>query len=275
MTDTKLTPVLIPHDPYYFEKTMEWEMDNRKFIGNELNNIDDVIDICNKENIKIIFSYSCVHPEFLIKHQKILKDNDIKYCIPGKDIFEAFNDKSKFYKYMIENGFSEYVPKVYDSIKFPCMLKYNISAAGNKSYVINKESDVPFRSEGGPENINFDDYSMTEIIEDNKEYATHIFTIDGEVTMHLTYQYNYNESVYVKGKYNKPISSLEIDIDPNILNVFREIIKKSKYNGEMCIDYKIKDNKPKIFEINPRFGSSLMLSSHYGSFINKYIETCL
>jgi len=263
-----LVPILIPHDPYYFEKTMALSGGNFTGISNELSNIDDVINICKKEEIKIIFSYSCDHAKFLIEHHNILKENNIKYCIPNKEIFESFNHKGKFYEYMIENGFSDYVPKVYDKIIYPCILKYNIAAAGNMTYVINEQNDIP-------ENINFYDYSMTEIIEAEREYATHIFATDGEIKMELTYQYNYDKPVYVKGRYNKPLLSFEVDIDPNVLNIFKQIIKKSGYNGEMCIDYKIVNGVPKIFEINPRFGSSLMLSDYYGLFINKYIETCL
>ena len=109
-----LVPILIPHDPYYFEKTMALSGGNFTGISNELSNIDDVINICKKEEIKIIFSYSCDHAKFLIEHHNILKENNIKYCIPNKEIFESFNHKGKFYEYMIENGFSDYVPKVYD-----------------------------------------------------------------------------------------------------------------------------------------------------------------
>jgi len=41
------------------------------------------------------------------------------------------------------------------------------------------------------------------------------------------------------------------------LELFSNILKNIGYQGLCCIDYKMKDNSPMIFEINPRFGGSL------------------
>ena len=36
------------------------------------------------------------------------------------------------------------------------------------------------------------------------------------------------------------------------------ILKKIAYKGLCCFNYKIVDDKPLIFEMNPRFGASLI-----------------
>ncbi|MNC96669.1 hypothetical protein D3C83_141030 [compost metagenome] len=41
------------------------------------------------------------------------------------------------------------------------------------------------------------------------------------------------------------------------LDSFCEILTLLKFEGLCCFNYKIKDSRPLIFEINPRFGGSL------------------
>ena len=265
-----LEQVLIPHDEYYVDKVMA--LDEGNFVLNKLNDINNVIQTCNKKNIKVIFSYACEHNEFLLNNYDILKANNINFCIPSRNIFETFDDKTKFYKYMINNDFSEYIPKVYNlkgynEIIMPCILKHNKSWYGRQTYIIKTERDIP-------RDINLDEYAICEIIEGKIEYATHILANNGEIIKELTIQHSFDRPVFVHGVTKKPTTSHEIKINSNVLNIFKDIVKKSQYSGIICVDYKIVNNCPKIFEINPRVGGSLTRSNGFGSFIDKFIELC-
>jgi predicted ATP-grasp superfamily ATP-dependent carboligase len=168
---------------------------------------------------------------------------------------------------MTVNGFAEYIPKVYDDYVFPCIVKHNKSWYGRSTYIVNSPRDIP-------KEINLDEYSICEIIEGKTEYATHIFANNGEILMDLTIQHSFDKPIFVHGVTKKPMSSHEIPTNSSSLNVFKEIVKTSGYSGIMCVDYKIVNNIPKIFEINPRVGGSLTRSNAFHSFIDKYIQVC-
>jgi carbamoylphosphate synthase large subunit len=42
------------------------------------------------------------------------------------------------------------------------------------------------------------------------------------------------------------------------LNLFAAMLRSINFDGLCCINYKIVDGRPFIFEINPRFGASLV-----------------
>lgn len=46
-------------------------------------------------------------------------------------------------------------------------------------------------------------------------------------------------------------------LDDQHFEVFRKIFELTKFSGPACINFKIVEGKPVIFEINPRFGGSL------------------
>ena len=42
-------------------------------------------------------------------------------------------------------------------------------------------------------------------------------------------------------------------------DLFGDILGKLDYEGAACFNYKLADDAPRIFEINPRFGGSLVM----------------
>jgi hypothetical protein len=45
-------------------------------------------------------------------------------------------------------------------------------------------------------------------------------------------------------------------------DVFTRILRRLDYVGVACFDYKVRDGKPLIFELNPRLGASMAGSIH-------------
>jgi carbamoylphosphate synthase large subunit len=52
------------------------------------------------------------------------------------------------------------------------------------------------------------------------------------------------------------------DLNFNVAAVFKDIIKHLHYSGPCNIDFKLINGHPRIFEINPRLGGSLMVSDN-------------
>lgn len=239
---------------------------NKKYYFIKSYSASDDIVLCKKKKIDIIFPVSIKNCLFLSKNSKKYSKKDIKFLISPNETLQLLNDKSKFVQFMYNNNFDNYVPKKYDQINCPCIIKKKISLYGYNTYIINEESDIP-------KNINLNNYLIQELIPGIYEYATHILAKNGIIEMYLTNQYSHSTELYVRGHSCKGIKTEEIILDPNIYNIFSEILKKINYDGFCCFDYKIVDtNIPKIFEINARIGASVMRCSMLDQFIQKYCE---
>jgi len=239
-------------------------------IQNDFVEINDVMTSCKDKNVNMIFVYACEHTEFILKYYNEVKEHQIKFLIPHKKVYECFNDKIKFYNFMEFKGLGKYIAQIYDSINVPCILKHNKSDYGRNTFVINKIDDVPVDIDVN----NLNDYIICEIIEGNKEYATHILAVNGKIVKELTIEHTFDDDIFVHGITKKPFTSLTVNIHGTSLDVFKKIIKMTNYSGILCIDYKIKDDIPKIFEINPRAGGSLFRTNNIQQFIDKYIDVC-
>ncbi len=57
--------------------------------------------------------------------------------------------------------------------------------------------------------------------------------------------------------------------DETFLDVFADILQIAGFtDGTCCVDYKVVDGIPKIFEVNPRFGWSLLYD--LGNYLRAY-----
>ncbi len=233
--------------------------------------IDHVIRTVKLENIDIIFPLKMEDVICLAENRQILNDNNIKILLSDIETINMLNHKTNFYDFMIENNFSQYIPKKYDLIQYPCILKKNVSFYGLGSKIVWTESDLPHHK-----NLDIikQEYAMVEPIYGEYEYATHVLAKDGEIILHCTYRFSQfnNKNIYIRGSGSKDQSKEVININDDIISTFRKVIKTLNYNGMCCFDYKIVDDIPKIFEINPRIGMSLMKGENVCKFIDKYTE---
>jgi predicted ATP-grasp superfamily ATP-dependent carboligase len=57
-----------------------------------------------------------------------------------------------------------------------------------------------------------------------------------------------------------PRKIVSVELAPHLETIFASVIKAFNYSGPACINFKIHDGVPKIFEIYPRMGGSLMMT---------------
>lgn len=167
---------------------------------------------------------------------------------PSLENMEIFMDKIKFLNFF--ESFSLYFPKVYkENIYFPCISKKKNLCNGQES------------------NIHYDNTKMyisdinQEYIPGNVEYTSHILFIKLSIKLIITYKYTFSEDYYIKSENTVPISMEKIVLEKEYENIISNMLKFSNYNGICNVDFKI-NNGIKIFEINPRFGGSLMLKEN-------------
>jgi predicted ATP-grasp superfamily ATP-dependent carboligase len=129
------------------------------------------------------------------------------------------------------------------------LLKRRHDEAGENCYLIaNQEQDLA-------QYIDSADFISQQAVAGNQEYATHILFRDNKIAYALTIKYNFAHQYQIHGKVHADYNGL-ITASP-YLEVFTDILKSIKFEGLCCIDYKMIENRPIIFEINPPLGMSL------------------
>jgi carbamoylphosphate synthase large subunit len=232
-------------------------------------NIDDFMKSCKKNKIKYLLPLTIKNELFLLKYSSKIMAKGYKFLVPSKKVIEILDNKTKFVDYMIKNKLDEYIPKKYNKIKYPCILKKNVSIFGKDGYIINSASDIP-------ENINIDDYLIQEPINGSCEYSTDILAKNGKIIKVSASRYCYDSELYIMGcKVMSP--AINEKITDKVYSAFEKIIRTLNYSGFCNIDYKVVDTGyPKIFEINPRCGGSLrdIPLNKFNKLVAKYTELC-
>jgi carbamoylphosphate synthase large subunit len=186
-----------------------------------------------------------------------------KSLIPNKYYLETFQNKAIFANYVGELGLSHLSPVIYnlDNVQFPCVLKLPHLNAGNGISIIeNREllkltiNEPPFKNHN---------YVLQSLVLGKKEYVTHFVCLNGSVLWHSTYEYIFDTEPVIK-KPGKHLAITKITLPDLLLCELILFIKaydsiKTGYTGPCNFNYKIVNGHIVLFEINPRFGGSLMM----------------
>ncbi len=196
-----------------------------------------------------------------LKDAKALRDASPdfanKYILPPHEAEKLFADKLRFSELMLDGKYARFVPRPVDltSHHYPYMIKARHGAAGKNTYIVKNPGDAS-RYEDHLKSVPF---YRENYVPGRLEYATHILINDGEIVYSMTNAYDMGDEWKVKGKIARPVhTQIGLVTSPDFLAIFRDILNTFLFRGTCCIDYKILDKKPMIYEINPRCGHSLM-----------------
>lgn len=226
-----------------------------------------------RENVSSDFSLSysplseAVLPEVDLYLPLVLSDYDAllttagaplyaKALVPARAAIEACHDKLRFARTVEAAGFAFLIPqRLAAPIAGPYVLKKRKDDFGRGTVVIDEEGD----SGWGAEKLSPSDYFAQELIVGKIEYATHLLVFEGNVRYHFTAIFEMQDDRSIKGIRSNGVYRGPHDAQL-LLPVFKQVLEAVGFsNGVCCIDYKLIDGQPKIFEINPRFGGSLTM----------------
>ena len=211
-------------------------------------------------------------PEFLPKKRLYFKDciiplmeNHIKATPdsstslkPRLEILEKFANKKIFHLLLKELNLAEYQPNIYldqEITKFPIVLKRtNLNACQGIKIIFTQEELIDSLSQDmwrGKEII------IQEFNENTNEFVWHAVYKDGVRLWETTIKYVKSNSLILRGP-DSEIESIIVEPNPDATKVFDQIMSKTNYSGPCNIDFSYESSNPKIFEINPRIGGSLM-----------------
>jgi len=197
-------------------------------------------------------AYNIVVPmsvqHLLVCHKKQDFINQSVIPLPSLEAIRVCDNKKLFSDTLRLKGLGTFVPD--SSSTYPYILKKQTGEYSSDTYIIKNQSDE----------INVDtlisapDYFTQALIPGIHEYAAHIVFKNGQITAMITVRYTYNRSVYLQGAEQHITKEVTFS---RFRDEFTQILNTIEFEGLCCVDYKIIDGKPKIFEINPRFGGSL------------------
>lgn len=242
----------------------------------DFTNIDTIIKYIDDNQIDIIFALFKQQNFFVIDNHDILQQH-VKYILynNNKQTMDLLNDKHRFNSFLKNNNLNDYMPTTYISCinnkqlmhnkyEFPCIYKLCVSSGGASSYVIELKSQMCKELLDKSKN-----YVIQEYIAGSYEYSSHMYVHDGIIKFSKFYRLFNNKKNYIQKGRMITYDSISI---PSYINIFQDIFVKLNYTGFACIDYKLKNGIPKIFEINPRPGATIVSNTND---FNDMINTCV
>ncbi|MFT3733285.1 MAG: hypothetical protein QM780_18015 [Hyphomicrobium sp.] len=175
-------------------------------------------------------------------------------CIyPDSKTANNLDDKGRFNALMIELGYEDCIPRVGAprDLEFPIVCKKRIDECGLHTRVISHPSEL--------DHLDDPDFYFQEYVPGVEEYVTHVICLHGVITYLVSYKYYFGMDVYSKSPELNP-RSVE-DLGGFIPSELTKIILDLSYTGCACFNYKLRDGRPAIFELNPRVGASFMRES--------------
>lgn len=219
--------------------------------------IDQVVECCKKKGIQYIFANNYTTQLQVLKNQQVLQELGVKFIVNKELTLKRFVDKEIFYQQMVACHMQHYLAKHYqlgDLVEFPCMVKPKTGGAGRGVFIAyNKGQLIDLK-----ENM-----IISEYLPGKYEFATSIFYKDGVIRKAITFIKETSKDVYVLQQLAKHEVSVK-RVDTPFLDIFKMIVEQINGVDGYCacsVNYKIINNQPKIFEINPRIGFTLAGSS--------------
>jgi len=174
-----------------------------------------------------------------------------KFIHPTAEVAALCHDKLELTRFLIANGFSGFTPALRaPGPPYPYVWKRRRGGWGRHCQVV----------QGPGDERRFDladqDWFAQELAVGPAEFATHVLRANGELRYVSTVAYAMAGPMLVLGRNHAPVR-VQFHRGCPFPTLFAEMLSALDYQGTACLDYKIIDGKPLIFEINPRYGASL------------------
>ena len=179
--------------------------------------------------------------------------------ISEESVIQTLGIKNQFAAYMKKIGLPQFCPSHYESmedIQYPAVIKRANKNGSSGISIVESEEQLKERLREDP----WKDHQnlAQEFIPGDKEYVTHLICKDGEIKWHASFCHSLVNAHTILRE-DTLIDSTYVTTSEVLLKLFETILKPLNFNGPCNIDFKFNaKNELKIFEINPRFGGSLM-----------------
>ncbi|MFD1359130.1 ATP-grasp domain-containing protein [Fictibacillus halophilus] len=225
--------------------------------------LNELINICKKENIKLLIPLIDTELTILSKNRKIFEELGVKVLVSSNQLNEIAYDKIETYKFFSENNII--TPKVYsdeelnnNDFRFPLLIKPRNGSSSIGVTKVNNLNELLF----------FKNYIQNAMVQE---------FVKGE-------EYTIDVMVDIQGNIKTIVPRLRIETragevskgvtrkDSSIINAVEDVMKKLP-GAVGCITlqcFKKEDGEITFIEINPRFGGGVPLAIKAGANFPKW-----
>jgi len=250
----------------YFEETVGGFWSNKNYIlpdilkpNIEKNWIETVTNIIDKEQIEVLFIGLDFELLLFAKYkEKIEKQTNCKIVVSNEKLLNIGNDKYFTYQFLKEHNIN--YPETYlvsdvnkDKIEYPCIIKPRVGARSKGVYIVKNKEDLEQKIQIVNEPV------IQELIgTDDTEYTCGILCFDGKIIDTIALKRSLKEGNTFIAEYKK-------DFPQVIYEYIEKIANELKPFGPCNLQLRLgKDEKPFLFEINPRFSGTTYFRHLFG-----------
>ena len=191
----------------------------------------------------------------------LAEDPDVqgKSLLPSRATLLTANHKLRFNAFLERQGFTPYLPKALPRSQpvYPCVLKGDTGEWGVTTAVLRSVDDLTAHAEW----LARDDFYLQEYVSSSMDSSLHVM-FDGErIRYAATSRRRYDQHIFLMNSDYAPVEA-ELTYGAEFEDVFTRVLRRLDYRGVACFDYRIRDGRPLIFELNPRLGASMAGAVH-------------
>lgn len=226
--------------------------------------IDSIIDICIKENIKLIIPTIDTELRILSLSKNLIEEKtSAKLLVSNIDVINICRDKRNTQKFFEENNFG--VPKEYSldetNVNFPVFIKPIDGSSSVNTFKVNNMEELNF----------FKNYIKNPMIQEfieGEEYTVDAFLdfYSNPISIVPRRRIQTRAGEIIKGKIIK---------DKEIINDVKRLLEILKPIGQITIQCMKTKNGIEYIEINPRFGGGAPMSILAGANSCEYLYKLL
>lgn len=180
--------------------------------------------------------------------------------VPERRAVGVLRNKASFAAYVEKAGLSDLSPITYatpQQVRYPCIVKYVNAAFGLGSRIL--RSDPELEAFLSAEPWDSGKYIVQQCLPTPVEYVTHCVCKGGRILWSCTFAFEKETGQEIRqGVIFKTMSG--VDPPAGALAAIERVLLPLSYDGPCNVDYVPKaEGGIAVFEINPRFGGTLML----------------
>ena len=193
----------------------------------------------------------------LVEKHALPVPDALRTRIPPREAIQLLAHKARGAAYL-GSRWPENQPRRFMTLKqveYPCVIKPSMSSGCVGVAVIESEEALLEALESHW--LAGEDVVIEALVPGDREQVTHAMCADGKVLWECSF--DKPRCLYpTVAPADLPSEIRLVATSPRVRALLRELVADLGYSGPLCADYRICDGVPKIFEINPRFGGSLM-----------------
>ena len=193
----------------------------------------------------------------LVERHALTVPDALRTRIPHREAIQLLGHKGRASAY-IEARWPDYQPRRFTTLKqveYPCVIK-PVAGCGCVGVAI-IESQEALLEALESRWLAGEDLVIQAFVPGDRDQVTHAMCAEGKILWECSFD---------KPRcLHPPVAVADVGAEtrliataPRVRTLLRELVADLGYSGPLCADYRICEGVPMIFEINPRFGGSLM-----------------